>query len=600
MQQFIFTIDDLTEIEDKLSPIRAYIDRHKTKSVLVHCFCGRWVMDDAAQIVTEIKRVLPQSEIIGTISYGEVVQGESTRMSYALTVTIFTETQVEVLSYLVKRGEEKAVGEAVSAAIAADPDNAAAEIFSTVLQFDNQLLLESIALPSEDFSVFGAGAMGAVKKGECFIIANEEIITSGLVVALYKGRDFHVHIERISGWKPMGPTMDVTKVEGLLLKEIDGAPAFGIYQHYLQIPYAENFLEHTLGFPMLSLDRGYDVLRVSHGAKEDGSIILSAPVQAGTKLRLTYGNLSEIYHEVEVGHEKIRRFVPQGILLFDCATRLMYWQTGINQETAPFERLAPTAGIFCEGEFRSVATKEIINHQCTLVAVGMREGPPGKPVERAAKLEEMKFYTDSSVLKRMAAFIQMTSLDLEKANQQLTELNVQLNVANAKLSYIAVTDELTKLFNRREIEHRFQTALKETAESADLMSLIMIDIDFFKRVNDTYGHAIGDKVLQEAATVIHDTLGEFPGALAGRWGGEEFLAILPEMNLQAATKVAETIRQNFAAHEFKVAGHQTMSLGVTCTDGREDEKKIFIRADDALYRAKGAGRNRVVSIDIGG
>lgn len=597
MQQFIITLNDLADIHEKFESANNYIKEISAESVLVHCFIGNWCSDDTKKLIEKIQSELPNAKIIGTISCGEIVNGESSEVNYMLTVSVFEKTQVEVFAYNLNRGDEKKIGEEISNMIDSHEKTRAVEFFSTVLQFNSQLLLESISPKNKNVAVFGAGAMGSIKPGECFLFADNEFITSGLVLAIYQGDDFYVQIEHIFGWKPLGREMEVTEYSDLLLKKIDNKSAYIIYQHYLQIPYAENFLEHTLGFPILSKDRGVDVLRVSHGTKSDGSIILSAPIPTGTKIRITYGNLSEIFHEVEMSREVIWRFVPQAIYLYDCATRKMFWQDGVNQELLPFQKVAPTAGFFCEGEFKSSYSGEIINHQCTLLAIGMREGLAGKPV-KIKKSAPGKFYTDSDILKRMATFVQMTTLDLENANKKLIALNRDLNVANAKLSYIAITDELTKLFNRRELEQRLQFSIKVTKTKKSPLSLIMIDIDFFKKVNDTYGHAVGDQVIREAAEVIRASLEDFYGAFAGRWGGEEFLVVLPDVNIIAAKEIAEKIRVTFANHKFILAGHQTLSLGVTCTYGDEDEKKIFIRADDALYRAKSGGRNKVVTSDI--
>jgi len=319
-------------------------------------------------------------------------------------------------------------------------------------------------------------------------------------------------------------------------------------------------------------------------------------IREGSKVRLTYGNLNEIFNEVADRREELRKFGPQAIFLYDCVTRRMIWNLGVDQELFPFQRIAPTTGFFCEGELKSTEEGLIVNHQCTLVAVGMREGPRQEIPPMKKRMEEMKFFTDSSIMKRMGIFIQVTTAELEEANRKLSDLNENLNRANAKLSYMAVTDELTQLCNRREIEHCIHEARTRAREYKKTLSMIMMDIDFFKKVNDTYGHAIGDVVLRETAALVRSCLTPERGEVAGRWGGEEFLVLLSDTELDAAEALAERIRRKVEAHEYEGVGHCTLSLGVTCTDGEEDEKKVFIRADDALYRAKEGGRNRVVTI----
>ena len=127
------------------------------------------------------------------------------------------------------------------------------------------------------------------------------------------------------------------------------------------------------------------------------------------------------------------------------------------------------------------------------------------------------------------------------------------------------------------------------------ISLIMMDIDDFKSVNDNYGHKEGDNVLIGLADMLRKIVEEHaPDASVGRWGGEEFMVLLPETNLEGALRIAELFRVNFSAIGFPLAGHRTMSLGVTEMVAGEDADLACMRVDDALYEAKHAGKNRVV------
>lgn len=163
----------------------------------------------------------------------------------------------------------------------------------------------------------------------------------------------------------------------------------------------------------------------------------------------------------------------------------------------------------------------------------------------------------------------------------------------------AVTDELTGLYNHR----RFQEAIDAEAERAKRfgqdMGLVMLDIDNFKQVNDTYGHLAGDEVLCEIASrALHDVR-SFD--LVARYGGEEFLVVMPETNLQVALVVAERLRLSIAERPFAVSGTTTMlpvtvSVGVSTTLSPDDTPtELLRRADEALYAAKNNGRNRVLS-----
>lgn len=160
----------------------------------------------------------------------------------------------------------------------------------------------------------------------------------------------------------------------------------------------------------------------------------------------------------------------------------------------------------------------------------------------------------------------------------------------------AVTDQLTGLPNRREFLEVMDSGL---GKSGDL-SVLMLDIDHFKAVNDTYGHDAGDEVLSVLAkvgTAVTNKLGMF-----ARWGGEEFVVALPRTSLDQARAIAEQLRLSIANQDFKHEWHTakpiafTVSIGVaTRVDGDTDTAAIMKRADEALYKAKEGGRNRVVS-----
>ena len=163
----------------------------------------------------------------------------------------------------------------------------------------------------------------------------------------------------------------------------------------------------------------------------------------------------------------------------------------------------------------------------------------------------------------------------------------------------AVTDALTGLHNRRYMEEHLRTLVEEAQAGGRPLSLMVADIDFFKKVNDTYGHDGGDVVLKEfAARLKRNTRGI---DLACRMGGEEFVVIMPDTEIERARHVAERLRAMIAAEPFKVNSTTqapiTASVGVATLEAvDETPETIFKRADNALYAAKRDGRNRVVAV----
>jgi diguanylate cyclase len=155
----------------------------------------------------------------------------------------------------------------------------------------------------------------------------------------------------------------------------------------------------------------------------------------------------------------------------------------------------------------------------------------------------------------------------------------------------ASIDYLTGVANRRTITHLLQSALDRAQEVGSVVSVILLDIDHFKLINDTFGHDIGDKVLIQLPNILQEHLR--PSDTLGRWGGEEFVIVTNETNTAEAAQMSERLRKLLASHEFEQVGRCTASFGVTTSVLDDTPESLMKRADQALYLAKQAGRNCV-------
>jgi two-component system cell cycle response regulator len=191
-------------------------------------------------------------------------------------------------------------------------------------------------------------------------------------------------------------------------------------------------------------------------------------------------------------------------------------------------------------------------------------------------------------------------LRIKRLQQDLAEREKELSDMNDRLLRISLTDGLTGVDNRRALEQRLHEMFEHSLRLHEPISVVMCDIDHFKHVNDTYGHAAGDEVLKQFTHILSEEAREIDRV--GRYGGEEFLLLLPGTVLDAAVTFAERLRQRVESHTFSYEGgtlKRTVSFGVASWPhpkirGREAMLKA---ADDALYVAKETGRNRVVGFD---
>jgi two-component system, cell cycle response regulator len=182
-----------------------------------------------------------------------------------------------------------------------------------------------------------------------------------------------------------------------------------------------------------------------------------------------------------------------------------------------------------------------------------------------------------------------------RAAKRIVDLQKELMESNRRLELLSITDGLTKLHNHRHFQDELGRAFEESERYGRPLSLVIADLDFFKKVNDTYGHAVGDEVLKAVSAILQQSTRSTD--LAARYGGEEFTLMLPETNLADAMAFAEKLREIIESTPIETqAGplHVTISLGVaTVPHSRiHSAKELIVAADKALYRAKKNGRNQ--------
>lgn len=198
---------------------------------------------------------------------------------------------------------------------------------------------------------------------------------------------------------------------------------------------------------------------------------------------------------------------------------------------------------------------------------------------------------------RMAGECEARFCELEQRMLAVQRENLDLAVRNRELSEISSKDALTGLYNRWYVIEKIESEINRALRHKTPISLLMLDLDHFKRVNDTYGHPAGDLVLQVVGRLLRESCRIYD--VPGRYGGEEFCIVLPETHLGNSTTVAERIRRRLAETQFDCSGSRievTASMGiaaVTDEDSVLSASSLIERADQALYTAKSRGRNRV-------
>lgn len=315
--------------------------------------------------------------------------------------------------------------------------------------------------------------------------------------------------------------------------------------------------------------------------REDGSVVLEGATRNVTQL-----------HRVEVElHQSEKRYR----LLVENAWDVV-WTTAVDGKVTyispAIERLR---GVTAEetmrqslDEFYPPDSAESIRKYFRRALAAAQDGAELPPF----RLEHEFFHRDGS---RVPAEMQVIP-HLDEDGRVLEILGVTRDITERKkfeseLRRLAVTDPVTGVWNRRHGEELISADLSTAHEDGHPLSLLMLDVDEFKTVNDTRGHQAGDRVLVEIgrrlAAVCRDT------DMVARWGGEEFVILLRDCALQDGLKIAEEIRATIADTPFMDAGVVTVSIGVAEAHPDDDLTSWVVRADEALYEAKRAGRNTV-------
>ena len=585
MKQLNFELVSISDLDAAIVSINDAIKNISYKSLVFHLYTIKFEEDEIRTVLRQLSESFYGCIIAGTSTNGDICDGHLAEYGMVISVSIFESTWVKSKIFNCPAGQETETGKLIADTIDASDDIIAAEILITLKSINSHKVLDAVEACHKDILVFGGGSAAYnIADTRTCVIDSKDISGNGVLLVTYCGKDLHVNIEHAIGWKPLGKDLIATRIEGKRLYEINDMPAGKVYSKYLDIHADEDFFANILEFPIMSHQHGYNVLRLPFSINsEDNSIELAADIDKGTPIHLSYGDPEVIRSDVNNLVQSVKKFAPQAIFLYSCGVRRLYWKYLINKETAPFAHIAPTAGFYSSGEIMRMGNY-IIEHHVTLIAISMREGPKAQAQPTDAKYqalpmsEEEKMHSQVSMVRRLANFINVTSKELQEANDKLQEM--------------ADTDELTGLYNRRMLDRLVTDAIGRANMYNIDMILGIIDIDDFKNINDTYGHAAGDLVLKTLSATMNNEIIKLPSGIIGRWGGEEFLFLAPNLNVSDVIDNIEKARQRVSSIKFEDIGNVTISLGITSFKLGDTAESIFKRADDALYEAKQTGKNK--------
>lgn len=584
MKQFEFEYTTYTDLDNELRKIDLWCKSTTVSNMVFHIFTENMNINKINHIKNKILDVFPKAKYIGCSTNGNIYNGAfSNNDIIVCTVFEYMTTKVEIFQYDLTDKTTPFVIDELYNYVKENNWVKSIEFLTTIRGMSMTKFCNRLSKLRKDIEIFGGGAFTQdIYDDNAYVFSNKDSPKDHSVAfLLIGGNDFHISTSYVTGWKPLGRTLKVTKSDGNNIVELDNMPAYNTYYKYLNIKNDRFFFKNTLEFPLLYHYHGIDVLRDTTACLEDGTLVMVSDIEENSTMKLTYGDPWTIIANIKQEAQKYVDFQPEAIAIFSCGGRRAFWgDKDVSKEIIPFQQVASTYGFYTSSEFLRT-DKWVMQHNVTEVIAAMREGERNDNANNVSIYTEDEISSGATMVNRLTNFIQASTKELE---EMVTRLEM-----------MSITDGMTGLFNRTEIQRKIIEDLNNRNDTN--MCLIMLDIDNFKHINDTYGHAEGDIVIKALANMMKKNSNQHgENKLIGRWGGEEFMVLCPNTGIDDANMIAEYIRSDFEQLKFNKVDHCTISLGVTKLLETDDVDSICQRVDKALYEAKTTGKNKVITL----
>ncbi|MBU4540389.1 MAG: GGDEF domain-containing protein [Firmicutes bacterium] len=565
-------------------------------SVFVQIFSSNRDVTWMNDLESALRIAMPTGVIAGVTTMGEIAAGRLLINTTVISFAFFEKTGVQ--GFLIKgdQGNASELGNSFLREIEmACPKIAGIMLLATPFTMNVTDFLRGFSSGrSGNYPVFGGGAGDYEAAQEPLIALNGNCTSTGVLAVVFLGDKIQIDMHTYLGWQPLSKEMIITETDGLWVKKIDDEPAFKVYHRYLDIQNDGDFFLNCLEFPLLLKRNGIQYAKVPMEVNEENAIKFIADLKEGETVCIGYGNPSVMIEKANDIQNRIQTVNPEAIFLYSCICRRFLLQSEVDLETRPFENIAPTSGFYTYGEIYSQG-KSVMLLNATMVAVSMKEHNGEKRGEEKNGEEKKCESLEHQIAKPkpLDPFTSQHTRIISRLVKFIRVVTEELEIANTEARRLAERDYLTQAYNRMKAHEFIENEIKRCDRYGLEFSIIMLDMDHFKKVNDTYGHNLGDEILIQLVKLIALEIRTID--MLSRWGGEEFLIIMPMTASDGAKITAERIRIVVEQTEFTRGLRQTCSFGVTAYKKGESLETLIDRADKALYEAKIKGRNGVIT-----
>lgn len=576
MLQMSYCLRSLGDIESCIRLFAASYVPGK-QSILISIYT-HWNTPEAIHEMTRLFcAAFPEAEIAGMTTAGGIENGRMRLHQTIVTIQFFEKSDVHTAIYDFSKEPMETLGERALADCQKEADLSAVLLFMTQQYYDFEPFLLALDRLPKDIPICGGYAHTYLQEDGIYVFTKDAILSRGILLITYAGA-VQVLTESVMGWQPLGRTMTITAMDGpLVIRSLDHEPAAYFYQKYL---HSTDFGNSELLFPLVRSRHQVQLSILPLESRSDGALQTNVFSHVGDQVQMAYGDPDQVILSSREALGHIERFAPEGMLLISCVTRRYFLKEDVNQILSAYSDFCVAPGGYVNGELIRIDGKTQATNM-TLISVCFREGEA--PLVAATRKPHAPVVLGEalSTIQRLATFVTETTKELAETQKQL--------------SFAASHDSFTGLLNRGSIEEMLCRCHKDTRARRLNFSALMIDLDTFKHINDTFGHAKGDEVICEVASILKHMIR--PTDFAGRWGGDEFVILLPGTTLESALIVASRLQKSFRRIQLPDLSFLTASIGCTTASPEETEAGFYKRMDDALYLAKEGGRNRVILLD---
>ena len=443
--------------------------RLRARGVLVQMFVGILDKDYLFNVKSEILELLPEAQIVGASTCGEIMNGIVTSSKIVISFSFFEHTLINTYFLYPTNGCETDLIENF-AKESLNEKSKGILLLSNTFEVDTEKILYAFETLYPDLPVFGGGAGDNLNYKDQFVFTNNEISNHGLAIAVFEGDEILITGEYCLSWQTIGKMFTITKADGNIIKEINNQPAALIYKKYLGEGLGNMYENAGLEFPLIFYRDGLEIAREVLDVNSDDSLSLTGHVEIGEKFQFSYGYIDKILNDSNDMVERVKLSSIETIFVYSSVARRGLFQDAVNVEIMPLQKIAPVSGFFTHGEFHHTKGQNKLFNQ-SMTVVMMSEQDSHLQVSHGNKKNSK---TNGDFFKgRFFSIIKVLNHLITTVTQELKEAVEELNSSNQKMT--SLIEELR--LQKRIIESSNQRMLDSIGYAKKIQHAILPPTD---------------------------------------------------------------------------------------------------------------------------